>query len=102
MARVDEEDRPAFEAWVDSDHCIHGGDMKPSLVHFVNQYLGTYESEEAFAKERAEELDLLAGGSPDLWPYNHINWAGAASELLREYRSQRLPDGRVAVFEAAR
>jgi antirestriction protein len=48
-------------------------------------YAGEWESDEAFAQNLAEELGLMDNVSPDDWPYNNIDWTGAAVDIMHDY-----------------
>lgn len=49
-------------------------------------YQGDFESDEEFAQEMAEQLDLV--DSDAQWPNNCIDWERAARELMYDYSKQ--------------
>ncbi len=52
----------------------------------VEAYQGAYQSDEDFAQELAEQLGLMP---EDLsWPMGHIDWSGAARDLMMDYAEE--------------
>ncbi len=48
-------------------------------------YSGQHESDEAFARDMADQLGTVI---PDTWPLNCIDWEYAARELMHDYSDQ--------------
>jgi antirestriction protein len=66
------------------------------LSDFEDAYQGTYDSEQDFAQELAEEIGAIP---EDLaWPMACIDWGQATRELFMDYWSASAPGGGVYVF----
>lgn len=50
-----------------------------------DEYAGEYDSDEEFAQDMAEQLDLIK--SDLAWPYTCIDWEYAARELMWDYHT---------------
>lgn len=46
-------------------------------------YVGTYQSDEEFAEELAEEMGFITSNAK--WPYTCIDWEQAARDLMYDY-----------------
>jgi antirestriction protein len=66
---------------------------------FEDAYCGVWDSEEDYAQQFAEDLDLISEDSR--WPNDCIDWERAARELfMGDYWSERAPGGQVYVFRS--
>lgn len=66
---------------------------------FADAYCGEYDSEEHYAQELAEELDLTP--HEHQWPASYIDWERATRDLFSgDYWSADAPTGGVYVFRA--
>ncbi len=82
----------AFAAYAD-----YVGTDYATVEGFGDEYAGTWDSEEDFAQDLAEQL----GAMPDdlQWPLNCIDWERAARDLfIDSYWSTGAPGGAVYVF----
>ncbi len=97
FALIDSDDEAdAFGAYLK----YHGeGANADCLGEFREMYEGKFESRADFAEQFADDLGLL---SSDPWPYNHIDWEGAARDLFYsgDYWDVRASDGGVYVFRS--
>lgn len=73
----------------------HGYDILEGIKNALDCYLGTWESEEAFAEFEVTEGQYLE--NLPSWISCHIDWEGIARELSYDYNFCQTTDG-VAVF----
>jgi antirestriction protein len=66
--------------WVD-DYDYDG--IEKALELCEEAYSGSFDSDEAFAEDMAEQTGALRGDN--VWPYTCIDWEQAARELMYDY-----------------
>lgn len=71
------------DSHMDQDAIDAGLDLDIPLEHIEEAYQGRYDSDEAFAKQMAEDFELIPN---DLkWPLFYIDWTAAARDLMMDY-----------------
>lgn len=75
------------------------GDLDTAKEHFEDAYQGEWSSEQDFAEDSIGDCYDLSD-VPDFIKY-HIDWAGIARDLfISDYTSERMDNGKLAVFRA--
>jgi antirestriction protein len=95
LALAIEENGEAYAAYYD----YVGGSGYATPEGFRDAYCGEWDSEEDYAENLAEELDMV----PDeyRWPTSYIDWERAARDLFTsDYYSVNTKHGSVYVFNA--
>lgn len=87
---------PALLAWVDAGAQVQDGDGLPSPSDFEERYCGTWPDFESYARDLAEETDMMAG-----WPetaVTYFDWARWARDERNYYTVLDAERGGVFVF----
>lgn len=84
----------AYLAWLD----YNGYDLVGNeyLSDFEEAYCGQWDSEEDYAQDLAEQLDLIP--KEHSWPASYIDWERAARDLFMDYTAIEVPTGGIWVF----
>jgi len=69
--------------YYDDDIISAGITCDVSISNIDEAYAGSFNSHEDFAEDMAEQLGLINKDAS--WPYTHIDWEQAASELMYDY-----------------
>ena len=69
--------------YYDDDIISAGIACDVSISNIDEAYAGSFNSHEDFAEDMAEQLGLINIDAS--WPYTHIDWEQAASELMYDY-----------------
>lgn len=97
IAKVDEHQRDAFKAWINSDICVtEHNTNQPNLNAFKNTYSGEWENVEEFATNIAEERGLFDGAQEELVQY--FDWDAWTNDILPEYTIIDAPNGNIYAF----
>lgn len=76
---IDEDNLEACKAYME----VAGAD---DLSDFEESYCGKFADDEEFAREQAEQLELIDDKAG--WPNNCIDWEEASSQLMQDYTEQ--------------
>ena len=93
-----------LEEWGRSDEAA-----RITQIEELRREIGAYEfdrgvelidrdNREDHAQERAKDTARLSNRDFDAWPFNHIDWAAAADDLLGDYREVEF-DGETYYYE---
>lgn len=97
LADVDEWQRGALAAWVQSgDYIADGGGDLPSLPDFEERYAGGWDSFREYAENLADEIGLLAGVADELTAY--FDWSAWTHDLAYDYTIRPASSSGVYVF----
>ena len=97
LAEVDEHQRAALYAWVESGNYVTEGDTDlPSIAGFEERYHGHWESFEDYARELADVVGLLDGVPEEIARY--FDWGYWTRDLAFDYSTYDDPEGGVFVF----
>lgn len=84
LAEVDEHQRPALRAWVESGSYVAEGDTDlPVLIDFEDRFCGHWGSFREYAEDWADQTGLTAGWPDDAQRY--FNWDSWVRDLAYEY-----------------
>lgn len=77
----------AVEAWfkLQGAQYLADEDVDDILRSIEDSIMGQFDSDEEFAQTLAEDVGYT---HPTEWPYNCIDWAFAARELMYDYNEQ--------------
>ena len=97
LAEVDEHQRAALYAWVESgDYIAEGNTDLPSISDFEERYHGHWESFEDYARELADVIGLLADVPEEIARY--FDWSAWTRDLAFDHSTYDDPEGGVFVF----
>lgn len=68
----------------------------PTREAFEDSFCGTWESEQAYAENYAEEISAVNDSAR--WPNNHIDWPGATRELMQDFHVEDAGPAGVYLF----
>ncbi len=94
MGEVDDDERPAFAAYIDA--LGHNDPADISADDFREAYSGEWDSREDFAQDLAEEMGAIP--TDYSWPASYVDWERAARDLFMDYTDAPAPGGRIYVF----
>lgn len=99
LAEVDEHQRPALIAWVESgDYVAEGNTDLPSISDFEERYQGEWESFDDYAQQFADDIGLLADVPEEIARY--FDWQAWTRDLAMDYSTYDNPEGGVFVFRS--
>ncbi|GGJ75778.1 hypothetical protein GCM10010123_02120 [Pilimelia anulata] len=98
IADLATEQRHALAAWITHTDTTATTLTDTHIQQWRQGYIGLFDSEEAFARDQADEEHGKALAAMP-WPFGHIDWPAATTDLFStRYWSHRVVGGAVDVF----